>query len=163
MGSRLMEAVIRPMTDDDVAAVVALEKANRPVPWSEEIFRDELAAENRVYLAAAEEMGVIGFGGVMVIGDEAHVTNLLVASEARGRGIGLGLVLALIDDALGRGARHLTLEVRSKNEAARSLYNRLGLAPVGVRKGYYGDDDALILWAHDIDSRQYRQRLEGLR
>jgi ribosomal-protein-alanine N-acetyltransferase len=61
------------------------------------------------------------------------------------------------------GARHITLEVRSENEPARSLYARLGLAPVGVRKDYYGDDDALILWAHDIDSPEYRGRLEGLR
>ena len=56
-------------------------------------------------------------------------------------------------------ARHLTLEVRSQNEAARALYAGLGLAPVGVRQGYYGDDDALILWAHDIDGDEYRERL----
>jgi ribosomal-protein-alanine N-acetyltransferase len=53
--------------------------------------------------------------------------------------------------------------VRAENESARKLYARLGLAPVGVRKGYYGDDDALILWAHDIDGEEYRARLEGLR
>jgi ribosomal-protein-alanine N-acetyltransferase len=61
------------------------------------------------------------------------------------------------------GARHLTLEVRSGNEAARALYTRLGMAPVGVRKGYYADDDALILWVHDIDGEAYAQRLAGLR
>jgi ribosomal-protein-alanine N-acetyltransferase len=99
----------------------------------------------------------------MVVGDEAHVTNLLVAPDSRGLGIGLALVLGLIDAAIVVGARHLTLEVRSQNREARSLYARLGLAPVGVRKGYYGDDDALILWAHDIDSAEYQSRLEGLR
>jgi ribosomal-protein-alanine N-acetyltransferase len=126
------------------------------------VFRDELAAENRLYVAADED-GVVGFGGVMLVDDEAHVTNLLVDPEWRRRGIGLALMLALIDAAVEEGARHITLEVRSENEPARSLYARLGLAPVGVRKDYYGDDDALILWAHDIDSPEYRGRLEGLR
>jgi ribosomal-protein-alanine N-acetyltransferase len=154
--------MIRPLTIDDLDRVVALEAANQPAPWSEGVFRDELAAENRVYLAADED-GVVGFGGVMLVDDEAHVTNLLVDQEWRRRGIGLELMLGLIDAALEKEARHITLEVRSENEPARRLYARLGLAPVGVRRGYYGDDDALILWAHDIDSPDYRDRLEGLR
>jgi ribosomal-protein-alanine N-acetyltransferase len=99
----------------------------------------------------------------MVVGDEAHVTNILVAPEARNRRIGLRLMLGLIDAAIEMGARHLTLEVRSGNQAARALYARLGLAPVGMRKGYYADDDALVMWAHDIDSDSYSERLAGLR
>ncbi|MGH8953312.1 MAG: ribosomal protein S18-alanine N-acetyltransferase [Acidimicrobiia bacterium] len=157
-----MTLVIRPLGHDDISAVVALEEANQPSPWSEGVFRDELAAENRVYLAADQD-GVIGFGGVMVVGDEAHVTNLLVALEARRHRIGLTLMLGLIEAAVELGALHLTLEVRSKNEAARGLYARLGLAPVGVRRDYYGDDDALILWAHDITEPEYQERLESLR
>jgi ribosomal-protein-alanine N-acetyltransferase len=152
---------IRRLTLDDLEAVVAMEAANQPSPWSEGVFRDELAAENRVYLAADED-GVVGFGGVMLVGDEAHVTNLLVDPEWRRRGIGLELMRALIDEAVAEGARHITLEVRSENDPARRLYARLGLAPVGMRKGYYGDDDALILWAHDIDGAEYRARLDGL-
>jgi ribosomal-protein-alanine N-acetyltransferase len=149
--------VIRPLIIDDLEEVVALETANAPNPWSEGVFRNELAAENRIYLAA-EEDGVVGFAGVMVVADEAHVTNLLVEPEWRRRGIGLELMKTLIEAAVEAGARHVTLEVRSQNEAARALYARLGLAPVGVRKGYYGDDDALILWAHDIDGEEYRER-----
>jgi ribosomal-protein-alanine N-acetyltransferase len=162
VGGALTTMMIRPLTLDDLDRAVALEAANQPAPWSEVVFRDELAAENRLYVAADED-GVVGFGGVMLVDDEAHVTNLLVAPEWRRRGIGLALMLALIDAAVEEGARHITLEVRSENEPARSLYARLGLAPVGVRKDYYGDDDALILWAHDIDSPEYRGRLEGLR
>ena len=160
MGS--MTLVIRPLGVADIAAVLAMEEANQPSPWSEGVFRDELAAENRTYLAADQD-GVVGFGGIMVVGDEAHVTNLLVAPEVRRHGIGLRLMLGLIEAAIGVGALHLTLEVRSKNEAARGLYAQLGLAPVGVRKGYYGDDDALILWAHDITEPEYQVRLETLR
>jgi ribosomal-protein-alanine N-acetyltransferase len=154
--------MIRRLTLEDLETVVAMEAANRPAPWTEGVFRDELAAENRIYLAADED-GVVGWGGLMLVGDEAHVTNLLVDPEWRRRGIGLELMLALIEAAVSEGARHLTLEVRSKNEEARRLYARLGLAPVGVRRGYYGDDDALILWVHDIDGEAYRERLEGLR
>ena len=162
MGNRVSEIVIRPLTSDDLPAVVALEQANRANPWSEGIFRDELASENRVYLTAADD-GVVGFGGVMVVGNEAHVTNILVAPEARNRKVGLRLMLGLIDAAIEIGACHLTLEVRSGNQAARALYARLGLAPVGVRKGYYADDDALVMWAHDIDGETYSERLAGLR
>lgn len=162
MGGGVTTVMIRRLTLEDLETVVAMEAANRPAPWTEGVFRDELAAENRIYLAADED-GVVGWGGLMLVGDEAHVTNLLVDPEWRRRGIGLELMLALIEAAVSEGARHLTLEVRSKNEEARRLYARLGLAPVGVRRGYYGDDDALILWVHDIDGEAYRERLEGLR
>ncbi|HJS71631.1 MAG TPA: ribosomal protein S18-alanine N-acetyltransferase [Acidimicrobiia bacterium] len=162
MGGGVTTVMIRRLTLEDLETVVAMEAANRPAPWTEGVFRDELAAENRIYLAADED-GVVGWGGLMLVGDEAHVTNLLVDPEWRRRGIGLELMLALIEAAVSEGARHLTLEVRSKNEEARRLYARLGLAPVGVRREYYGDDDALILWVHDIDGEAYRERLEGLR
>ena len=162
MGGSVTTMFIRPLRAGDLAAVVALEAASQPSPWSEKVFEDELAAENRIYLAAEEDL-IVGFGGVMLVGDEAHVTNLLVDPGSRRQGIGLELMKALIEAAIEEGARHLTLEVRSMNEAARSLYARLGLAPVGVRKGYYGDDDALILWAHDINGEEYRARLEEMR
>ncbi len=149
---------IRGFEPEDVAAALVLEEANQPQPWTEGIFNDELSAENRTYLVA-EDGVVCGFGGVMLVGDEAHITNLLVAVEHRGQGIGRRLMIGLIESAIEEGARHLTLEVRSENEAARSLYSGLGLAPVGLRPGYYDDDDALIMWAHDIDSTEYAERL----
>jgi len=150
---------IRPMQPDDLPLVVALETAQQPRPWSESVFRGELDAENRVYLIVEDDGEIIGFGGVMVIGDEAHVTNILVNEAHRREGLGRELMLALIESAIASGARHLTLEVRKENEAARALYSRLGLAPVGVRPRYYGDDDALILWVHDIDRPEYLERL----
>lgn len=150
---------IRAMTRADVPAVAALEAAHQPRPWSEQVFRDELGTENRIYLVALGP-GIVGFGGVMVIGDEAHVTNVLVAPEHRGRGVGRLLMVELIEEVVANGARHLTLEVRKENDAARALYSRLGLAPVGVRPRYYGDDDALILWAHDINDPDYLESLE---
>lgn len=143
-------SLIREMTMGDLAAVVALENANQPTPWSDKVFRDELAADNRTYLVAGEP--IVGFGGVMVIGDEAHITNLLVDPERRRQGLGRSLMLALIEAAVRNGAHHLTLEVRAENAGARELYASVGMAPVGIRRNYYGNDDAIIMWAHDIDS-----------
>jgi ribosomal-protein-alanine N-acetyltransferase len=151
---------IRPMTLDDLGEVVRLEASLQPRAWSEQVFRDELQAENRSYLVAVGPHGFVGFAGLMVIGEEAHITNLLVAEGSRRGGLGRKLIVALIETAVSQGARHLTLEVRTGNEAARALYARLGLAPVGIRPRYYEDDDALILWAHDIDRPEY---LESLR
>jgi ribosomal-protein-alanine N-acetyltransferase len=59
-------------------------------------------------------------------------------------------MVVLMVAAVDEGAKHMTLEVRSQNQEARALYSSLGFAPVGIRKGYYDDDDALIFWAHDI-------------
>ncbi len=157
MGAAMI--TIRDMIRRDLSDVAALEAAHQPRPWSEQVFTDEIEAGNRVYLVAADGDGVVGFGGVMVIGDEAHVTNLLVAPEERGRGLGRRLMTRLIQAAVARGARHLTLEVRKENQAARALYSRLGMVPVGVRPRYYGDDDALILWAHDIHEPEYQEAL----
>ncbi len=149
---------IREFEPGDVEAALAMEEVAQPQPWTETIFNDELSAENRTYLVA-DDGAVCGYGGVMLMGDEAHITNLLVAPDHRGQGIGRRLMIGLIESAIAEGARHLILEVRSENEAARSLYSRLGLAPVGVRPGYYDDGDALIMWAHDIDSAEYAERL----
>ena len=149
---------LQPMGMEHLDAVAKLENAYQPRPWSKGMFVDELAADNRIYLVAETDR-IVGFGGVMVIDDEAHVTNLLVAEAERGRGVGHRLLLELVSSAIGSGARHLTLEVRKDNTAALRLYGRFGMAPVGVRPRYYGDEDALILWAHDIDRPGY---LEGL-
>ena len=90
---------------------------------------------------------------------EAHVTNLLVAPEWRRQGVGRRILTTLIRDAVAMGARHLTLEVKGDNEAARRLYHRFGLSPVGVRPGYYQGEDALIMWSHDIDTPEYARSL----
>ncbi len=103
MGAAMI--TIRPMGLDDLAEVVGLETANQPRPWTEQIFRDELGADNRTYLVAGYGV-VVGFGGVMVVGDEAHITNLLVDPDHRGRGVGRSLMVMLIEAAIADGARH---------------------------------------------------------
>jgi ribosomal-protein-alanine N-acetyltransferase len=100
----------------------------------------------------------------MSVDDEAHVNNIAVAPAWQGRGLGAVLLADLVHTALDRGARHLTLEVRVGNEPALALYARFGLAPVGVRRNYYPvtGEDALVMWARDIDSPEYAERLSSI-
>ncbi len=155
---------LAPLTLDDVDAAVALEARTYPTPWSSQVFRDELTAEGRSYLKAVDaERRMVGYGGLMVVGEEAHITTVVVDEAHRGGRVGTRLMLELVDRAVGAGARSLTLEVRVSNAAAQALYRRFGMAPVGVRKRYYVDEDALIMWVHDIDSDQFADRLDEIR
>lgn len=163
MGVRTMPVHLTPLTEEDVGSALELEARTYATPWSERVFRDELAADGRLYLKAEDDDGLVGYGGVMVVDVEAHITTVVVASERRGGRVGTRLMLELVDEAVRRGCRSLTLEVRVSNEAAQALYRRFGMAPVGVRKRYYGDEDALVMWVHDIDSGQFASRLESIR
>lgn len=163
MGTAVSDIAVRRLTQDDVDRLVAMESANQPTPWTEGVFKDELAAENRAYLAVLDGGSILGFGGVLVSDEEAHILNLLIAPDQRRKGYARRLMIGLVDAALEMGARHLILEVRSKNHSAIELYRRFGMAPVGARTDYYGDDDAVIMWACDIDSALYATTLEGLR
>ncbi|MPZ53197.1 MAG: ribosomal-protein-alanine N-acetyltransferase [Acidimicrobiia bacterium] len=153
---------IRPFVVGDIERVHEIETAVYPTPWSTRVFQDELSAPGRTYLVGESDGRVIGFGGLMVISDEAHITTVAVDPDARGAGVGKCLMLRLAEAAIDMGGSSLTLEVRVSNEAARRLYGRFGMAPVGLRKRYYGDEDALIMWVHDIDGEDYRERLDEL-
>jgi ribosomal-protein-alanine N-acetyltransferase len=154
--------LIRPPVEADLPSILRIELATYPTPWTEGIFRDELAAPGRVYLVAEENDEVVGYSGLMVILPEAHVTSVTVDPQRRGSRIGTRLMLRICQEALAAGAKSLTLEVRVSNRNAQALYQRFGMAPVGVRKRYYKDEDALVMWVHDIDSPEYRERLDGI-
>ena len=153
---------IRPMAAGDVDRVAELETSTYAQPWSAAMFHDELAGRGRTYLVAVTDDRVVGYGGVMIVGDEAHVTTLVVAPEARRSRLGMRLMLELVEAAVAGRSRSLTLEVRESNAAARTLYERFGMTSVGRRKQYYRDEDALIMWVHRIDTAEYRERLDAL-
>ncbi len=155
--------VFRAMELGDLATVLELERLIYPQPWSEGIFRDELSRDDRIYIVANSGGTLVGFAGLMLIEEDAHVTTLAVKPEARHKGLGTQLMLQLVDAGLRRGARHLTLEVRSTNSGAQRLYEKFGMVVVGVRKHYYRDDDAVIMWATDIDHPDYADRIAGIR
>lgn len=154
---------IRPMRFGDLEEVMALERATFHQPWGEEIFQAELTAPGRRYLIAEHGGEVIGYGGLMLVGSDAHVATLAAARPAPVPAVGSRLMLTLIDEALAGGARQLTLEVRVSNRAAQDFYRKFGMGPVGVRKHYYRDEDALIMWVHDLDGPDYARRLDKIR
>lgn len=154
---------IRGMTVADIPIVAALERVVYPQPWSMRVFYDELALDSRTYIVAELGDRIVAYAGLLIVAEDAHVTTVAVDPEARQRRVGTHLMLHLVDRALASGARHLTLEVRVSNEAARQMYERFGFSPVGLRKNYYRDEDALVMWAIDIDTDDYAARLSAIR
>lgn len=159
----MTDVTIRRMVRSDIPAVAALEADIYPQPWSPRVFFDELAMDSRVYAVSTVDDEIVGYGGLLLIEEDAHITTVAVAPEARGLQIGKRLMMSLIDRSLDSGARHLTLEVRVSNEPAQALYERFGFRPVGRRKNYYRDEDALVMWATDIDTDEYAERLAAVR
>jgi ribosomal-protein-alanine N-acetyltransferase len=161
------QVVLRPMGERDVDAVRALDALVQPTPWSEAFLRDQLAdAEARTLLVAEGADGApVGHAALVVVADEGHVTSIAVDPVHQRRGIGACLLAALCRDARARGLTAMTLEVRTSNEAAISLYRRFGFAPAGVRPGYYTDadgtkTDALVMWIHDVDDPAFLLRID---
>ena len=145
--------------------VLRIEALVYPKPWTLGLFLSELSLHvARSYFVARIDGRVVGYGGLMLSLDDAHVTTLAVDPMHQRRKIGQRLMVVLAREAIRRGARNLTLEVRVSNQAAQGLYRRFGLAPAGIRKGYYleSGEDAIVMWAHDIDDEAYSQRLHRL-
>jgi ribosomal-protein-alanine N-acetyltransferase len=154
------------MTIDDIPDVHAIERASFAVPWPDDAYRNELQT-NRLasYVVARAGDEVVGFAGLWVMVDEAHVTTFAVDPRWRRRGVGEWLLLALFDLAEGRHAREATLEVRLSNMPARRLYEKYGFRPVGIRPRYYSDngEDALVMTTDPLSSMAMRDRLARLR
>ena len=159
--------LIRPMDAADVPAAAALDQRIRDAAaWSEAVLRGEQATADRRYVLAEDAGGeVLGFAGAMRVLDEVHVTTMGVSPARRRGGLATQLLRVLLLGAVREGASAATLEVATGNEPAIALYRRFGFAPVGVRPGYYATtgEDALIMWAHAIDTVDYRTRLADLR
>jgi len=138
----------RAMTPMDVPAVGAVERASYPFPWSEGIFRDCLRVGYLCRVAEVEG-SVVAYGVAAMGAGEAHILNLCVSNELRGRGIGRQMLLLLLERARQAGMTETFLEVRPSNLLAIALYQSVGFIQVGLRKGYYqaeaGREDALVL------------------
>ena len=145
--------------------VMAIERRVYPRPWSPSLFISEMSeTTNRAYLVAKISRDVVGYGGVICYGDEAHITTIAVDPEHHRRKIGTRLMFELMSEAIRMGARAVSLEVRMSNWGAQRMYGRFGFRPVGVRKGYYQEtgEDALVMWADDVDGVDYRRVLDGI-
>lgn len=151
-----LEIQILPMAADHLPRVTEIERQSFLVPWSSDALRFELF-HNKVahYLVAVVENAVVGYAGMWVLVDEAHVTNIAVLPKWRRRGIAKALLRKLINVAVASGVDKMTLEVRKSNWGARKLYEGLGFKTLGCRRNYYAEtcEDALVMWKFDLKAR----------
>jgi len=157
---------VEPMALADVPAVLDIERRSFATPWPPEAFTQELA-NNRLarYTVARHGGTVVGFAGVWLMVDEAHITTLAVHPDWRRQGIGHRLLEYLLLAAQDLRAGHLTLEVRVSNRAAQALYAAHGFEIVGRRERYYSDDgeDALVMTTPPLTSPTMRPHLDAAR
>ena len=156
----------RRMAEADLPEVVTLENAAYMFPWSIGIFRDCLRVGYTCRVVDAPD-GVGGYGIMSMGAGEAHILNVCVRADLRGQGIGRRLMVWLLDEARAAGQGWVFLEVRPTNRPALLLYEGLGFAPVGLRRGYYqavgGREDAIV-YRLDLDAwGAARARSAGVR
>ncbi len=166
-----LDVKVEAMRSRHLRAVRQIDSKVYPKPWSLALYQQELARRSgRVYRVARVGSSIVGYGGLMIIASDGHVTSIAVDPWWQGNAIATRLMLAISRGAILAGCEALTLEVRLSNSRAQELYRRFGFAPVGVRKGYYsetwemdglkvGREDALVMWASDIDRTDYLARL----
>ncbi len=145
--------------------VMAIERQVYPRPWSPNLFLSEMTeSRNRCYLVARMDREVVGYGGVICYGEEAHITNIAVDPMQHRHGLGSRLLHDLIQSGIEMGADSVSLEVRVTNWGAQRLYGRFGFHPVGVRKNYYQEinEDALIMWLDGVRTEDYQAKLGTL-
>jgi ribosomal-protein-alanine N-acetyltransferase len=147
-----MNLLIEPMRREDLPMVLAIEGASFGLPWTEEMFENELArgdlSENLVARPSdAGTPSLVGYICIWVIREELHINNLAVDPRWRRRGVATSLLEAALERGRARGARCAFLEVRASNVGAQALYRRSGFEPAGVRKSYYDHplEDAVIM------------------
>ena len=154
-----------PLRRRHLRSVVRIESQVYPRPWSLPLFLSEIALRTSRYYLAARVGGVVaGYAGLMFNGDEAHVTTIAVDPAWHRHQIGTRLFLQLAWESRARGLRHMTLEVRVSNTPAQQMYKKFGFAPAGIRRNYYAEtnEDALVMWAYDIDTDDYGDRLAAI-
>jgi [ribosomal protein S18]-alanine N-acetyltransferase len=154
-----------PMRRRHVRAVLRIGQQVYPRPWSASLFHSELALRStRAYFVARVGRDVVGYAGLMMTLDDGHVTTIAVDPKWHRHKIGSRLLVVLAREAIARGAVSLTLEVRMSNEGAQEMYRQFGFAPVGVRKNYYAEtnEDALVMWAHEVQRAEYAELLAGI-
>lgn len=161
---------IVPMQRRHLREVLPIEAVAYPTPWSRTVFESELqqvASGGRHYVIARRDRELVGYAGLWFVpdpdGPQAHVTNIVVAPSARRAGVASALMLELAERAITRGCVSWTLEVRASSTGAQELYRSFGFAPAGVRRRYYDNtEDAIVMWCHDLQSDDYRSRLDQI-
>ncbi len=140
--------IYRRMTPEDVPFISRLEEETFSMPWSADSFLEMIGKEDARYYVAEEEGRLLGGCGVLMIAGEGNITNVVIAPEARNKGIGTAMLRHLMTEGDKEGLTAYTLEVRVSNAAAIHVYEKLGFESAGIRPGFYEKpaEDALIFW-----------------
>lgn len=160
----LQKISLRRMTKDDIDAVMEIEAAAYGEHhWSRESFYNEI--NNKLayyYIALDSNSNIVGFAGSWQIIDEAHITTIAVSPTFRRNKTGEILLQAIFNECFKNKIKYITLEVRESNIPAISLYEKYGFKSLGVRKGYYQDnnENALIMWTENIFWDKFKEKYE---
>lgn len=156
---------IRDMRREDVPRVMEIERECFPTPWHESAYLTETSNRSAYYIVATVDSTVVGYAGMWIIMDEAHITTLGVARDSRGLRIGEQLLVALLDEAMRRHARRATLEVRQSNQVAQNLYRKYGFTPAAIRRGYYTDnhENAVVMWIDSMITTTFKAQYRALK
>ena len=160
------DLVIVPMRRAHIRKIMPIEQQVYPRPWTPQVFVEELEQARvgkRHYLVGTIGDELVGYGGLLYVENDAHVTNIAVDPMWRSRGIATELLLDLAWEVNRRGCEAMTLEVRHTNVAAQQLYRRFGFVPAGVRKKYYENrDDAIVMWCAGVQEPEFAERLRKI-
>ncbi len=160
-----MAIEIRQMQREDIPRIMEIERECFPTPWHESAYLTELVNRSAYYVVACKDEKIIGYAGMWIIMDEAHITTLGVARDYRGEKAGEMLLIALLDEALVRKARRATLEVRQSNTVAQNLYRKYDFIPAAVRRGYYTDnqENAVVMWIDNMATQTWLKKFSALK
>jgi ribosomal-protein-alanine N-acetyltransferase len=143
---------IYPMDKSSINSILNISDLSFPISWSLESLESELENKFAKYVVLKRGNSIVGYGGMWVIIDEAHITNIAVHPDARGLGAGDIIVEALFRICRKQKATGITLEVRSSNFVAINLYEKHGFEKESIRPRYYEDngEDAVIMWNRNL-------------
>lgn len=144
-----VEPYVRRALASDVEAISLVEKDCFISPWSKEALYQDIAENDRAHYYVVELDGeIIAYAGIWYIIDEGHITNVAVSSSHRQKGLASQILDFMLKEARASGISAFTLEVRATNAPAIRLYTKFGFEGVGIRPGYYieENEDALIMW-----------------
>lgn len=145
------QITFRRASKEDIDPIHAIEQACFPNPWSRTAVFNEIVNNHfATYFLVEIEEKLIGYCGVWVIVDEAHITNIAILPEYQGHKFGEALLRNVMMYAKAVGAKTMSLEVRVTNIVAKNLYRKLGFQEGGIRKNYYSDngEDATVMWVN---------------
>lgn len=160
-----LEVHLVPMRRRHLRSILRIEAQVYPRPWSLSLFMSELALRaSRAYFVARADGVVVGYAGLMFVGEDAHVTTIAVDPAYQGHRIATRLMSLLFREANRRSCQNLTLEVRVSNTRAQEVYKRFGFKEAGLRKNYYAEtnEDALVMWANGIDDPDFQANVAAI-